>query len=374
MEFITSQDKRTRIGRSIAKVFFFLLSLYTFLTSIDLMSVAFKLAGKAFAEGLLHTTSDPLAALIIGFLATAIVQSSSSTTSIAVGLVAAGTIPLRLAVPIIMGANIGTTVTNTIVSIGHITRRGEFRRAFSAATVHDFFNIMAVIVIFPIELMWHPVERGALFLEGIFEGFGGFHLVSPLKMIVRPVTGGLADLFPHMIPLLILALLALFFSLAQMVRLMRGFIFARVEGFFDRVLFRNDLAGFVLGWFLTATVQSSSATTSLIVPLAGTGVLSLRKIFPYTLGANLGTTVTAILASFATGNPAAITVAFSHMVFNILGMAIFYPGKAVPIWMADKAGDLTTRSRRSATIIIVFYSCLVLIPLMYVIVRARSGG
>ncbi|MBN1825423.1 MAG: Na/Pi symporter [Candidatus Eisenbacteria bacterium] len=374
MEIPAAEHHRAEPWRSIFPPVFFLCALYLFLASIDLMSVAFKLAGKEFAEHLLHTTSDPLAALLIGFLSTAIVQSSSSTTSIAVGLVAAGTLPLRLAVPIIMGANIGTTVTNTIVSIGHVTRRGEFRRAFAAATVHDFFNILAVLVIFPIEMLWHPVERTALFLEKIFEGFGGIHMVSPLKAVVRPVTEGLAGVFPHTILLLIIALIALFFSLSQMVRIMRGFVFARVEGFFDRVLFRNDAAGFLLGWLLTATVQSSSATTSLVVPLAGTGVLSLRKIFPYTLGANLGTTITAILASFATGNPVAITVAFSHMVFNIMGMLIFYPGKAVPLWMARKAGDLASRSGRSAIIIIVFYACLVLVPLFYVIARVRSGG
>ena len=359
---------------SILQGLLFIGILYVFLASIDLMSVAFKLAGKGFAEGLVHTTSDPLAGLIIGFLATAIVQSSSSTTSIAVGLVAAGTIDLRLAIPIIMGANIGTTVTNTIVSMGHVTRRHEFQRAFAAATVHDIFNVIAVIAIFPLELLFHPVEKTAKLFERVFEGFGGIHLVSPLKMIIRPVTHQVSELVHHPALLLIIALLLLFFSLTQMVRIMRGLVLVRVESLFDRVLFRNDFAGFMLGWLLTATVQSSSATTSLVVPLAGTGVLSLRKIFPYTLGANIGTTVTAILASFATGSLAAITVGFSHLAFNCMGMVLFYPLKAVPIWLATRAGEIAGRSARSTVFVLITYVLLYSIPVTYLIVRIRSGG
>jgi sodium-dependent phosphate cotransporter len=141
----------------------------------------------------------------------------------------------------------------------------------------------------------------------------------------------------------------------------------RLERLFDRVLFRNDLASFGLGLVTTATVQSSSATTSLVVPLAGTGVLSLRQIYPYTLGANVGTTVTALLASFATGSPAAVTVALAHLSFNLLGIAIFYPLAAVPIWLAMKTGELAGRSRKHSIVVITIYILLHIIPIMYVV-------
>jgi sodium-dependent phosphate cotransporter len=117
---------------------------------------------------------------------------------------------------------------------------------------------------------------------------------------------------------------------------------------------------------VTATVQSSSATTSLIVPLAGTGVLSLRQIFPYTLGANVGTTITAILASFSTGSPAAVTVAFAHLSFNILGIAIYYPLKALPLWLAKYAGRIAARSKRNSAAAIVLFVALIFLPLLYV--------
>ncbi len=352
----------------------FLAALYVFFLSIDMMSASFKLLGAGFAERLMHTAEDPIAGLLIGLLVTSLVQSSSFTTSLTVGLVAAGTVPLRVAVPILMGANIGTTVTNTIVSLGHVTRRSEFERAFAAGTVHDFFNVLAVLVLFPLEQLFHPIEQVAMFLEELFIGFGGVQFTSPLKTIVKPSTDAVKELLPHGLMLLALALGLLFLSLTQMVKVMRRLVMTRVERFFSRLLFRNDGASFTLGWILTTTVQSSSVTTSLVVPLVGTGVLTLRQIFPYTLGANLGTTVTAILASFCTANPAAITVAFAHMTFNIFGIAIFYPLKALPMGLATRIGRVASRSSRSAMVIVVVYVVAHIIPILYILRSYLAGG
>jgi len=349
------------------RVLYFLALLYLFFSSIELMSAAFKMGGRGLAEQLLNTASDPVAGLLVGFLATSLIQSSSTTTTIVVGLVAAGTLPIGLAVPIVMGANIGTTTTNTIVSIGHVTRSGEFERAFAAATVHDFFNVLAAVTILPLEILFHPVERSAVFLQGLFAGAGGMSLASPLKLIVSPLADVVTGLLPRTLPLVILALVLLFVALRGMMKFMQGVVLQRLEGLFDRVLFRNDLASFGLGVVTTASVQSSSATTSLVVPLAGTGVLSLRQIFPYTLGANVGTTVTAILASFATGSPAAVTVALAHLTFNMFAIAIYYPLKALPLGLARKWGELAARSKVSTAGVFTVYAALHLIPLLYII-------
>ena len=144
--------------------------LYLFLLSISLMGAAFKGFGKGFAENLIQTTSNPFVGLFIGILATSLVQSSSTTTSITVGLVAAGGLDVTRAIPIIIGANIGTSVTNTLVSVGHISRPEEFKRAFSAATVHDFFNLIAVVIIFPIQLATNFLGRAAAFLADLGGG------------------------------------------------------------------------------------------------------------------------------------------------------------------------------------------------------------
>ena len=351
---------------TVLRIVFFFFLLYLFFTSIELMSTAFKMAGRGFAEQLINMVSDPVAGLILGFVATGLIQSSSTTTTIVVGLVASGTLSIELAVPLIMGANIGTTTTNTLVSMGHVTRPAEFERAFAASTVHDFFNVLAALTILPIEMAFHPVQKMAVVLQGAFAGAGGMNLASPLKAVVKPLTDIIAGIIPHTIPLAILGLAALFLALQQMMKVMRGAFLSRLESLFNRVLFRNDAASFTLGMVATASVQSSSATTSLIVPLAGTGVLSLRQIFPYTLGANIGTTITAILASFSTGSPAAVTVAFAHLSFNILGIAVYYPLKALPMWLATKAGKLAARSRRSTAVVVGIYVALIFLPLLYV--------
>jgi sodium-dependent phosphate cotransporter len=357
---------RTSVARTILKVLFFLAMLYLFFFSIELMSTAFKMAGRGFAETLIETVSDPIAGLVLGFLATSLIQSSSTTTTIVVGLVASGQLPIGLAIPIVMGANIGTTTTNTLVSMGHVTRLGEFERAFAASTVHDFFNILAAVTLLPLEVIFHPIERVATVLEHMFEGAGGLSLASPLKAAVGPPAEFVAELIPVELILVVIALSILFTALQQMMKLMRGAVLKRLESLFDRILFRNDAASFGLGMVATAAVQSSSATTSLVVPLAGTGVLSLRQIFPYTLGANVGTTITAILASFATGSPAAVTVALAHLTFNIMGIAIFYPIARLPIWMAEAVGRLAAKSRKSSATVIIIYIILHIIPILYV--------
>lgn len=330
------------------------------------MSSAFKMAGRGFAEHLIEMVSDPVAGLLLGFVATGIIQSSSTTTTIVVGLVASGALSIELAVPVIMGANIGTTTTNTLVSMGHVTRPAEFQRAFAASTVHDFFNVLSAATILPLEILFHPVQRVAVFLQALFQDVGGMSVASPLKTLLRPVSDLVTGAVPHTVPLVILALAGLFFALHQMIRVMRGAVLLRLESLFDRVLFRNDAASFSLGMVATASVQSSSATTSLIVPLAGTGVLTLRQIYPYTLGANVGTTITAILASLSTGSPAAVTVALAHLTFNLMGISIFYPLSVIPISLATKAGKLAARSRKSAILVIALYISLIFLPLLYV--------
>ncbi len=148
-------------GQTALRILTVLGLLYVFLLSITMMGSAFKLFGKGFAEALIRGCTNPFAGLFIGVLATGLIQSSSTTTSLVVGFVGGGVLPLQFAVPLIMGANIGTTITNLLVSFGFVTRREDFRRAFAGATVHDFFNICSVIVLFPLELRFHIIQKAA---------------------------------------------------------------------------------------------------------------------------------------------------------------------------------------------------------------------
>ncbi len=358
---------------------FFLLFLYLFFISIELIGAAFKGFGKGFAERLISTTSNPFVGLFIGVLATSIAQSSSLTTSILVGMVAAGTISVRNAIPVIMGANIGTTVTNTLVAMGHITRKQEFRKAFNGALVHDFFNSLSVLILLPLHLLSQLImgkgflQFAAEGLANVFENVGGTKFASPLKMVTGPTIRILRDhLFPAVlrpffgsdagsvklgILTLICALILLFLALKYMTKFMKSALMIKVENLFDAYLFKTAIRAFAVGMLLTAVVQSSSVTTSLVVPLVGAGILTIEQVFPYVLGANLGTTITAMLASLAMGSKAAITVAFAHLCFNISGSIIWYPLRRVPIAMAGKMAEIATKSRKLAIayLIVVFY-------------------
>ena len=364
---LTIQGKPSPI-RVIGGVIYFLFLLLLFFVSIELMGTTFEMfGGRGLADQLLSFASNPVSGLLIGFLATSLVQSSSTTTTMVVIMVGAGTIDIGLAVPIVMGANIGTTTTNTIVSIGHVTRPAEFERAFAASTVHDFFNVLAAFTLLPVEVYFHPIERTAVRLQGMFaDAAGGVGWDSPLKALRDPPADFIAGMVTNPFVLLILALALLLLALRGLLVLMRGAVLERLSGLFDRVLFRNDAASFALGVAATATVQSSSATTSLIVPLAGTGVLSLRQIFPYTIGANIGTTITAILASLGTGSEAAMIVALAHLTFNVFAVLIFYPLKALPIWLATGWGAFAARSKAGTATVLSVYVALHVIPLAFI--------
>ena len=364
---LTIQGKPSPI-RVIGGVIYFLFLLLLFFVSIELMGTTFEMfGGRGLADQLLSFASNPVSGLLIGFLATSLVQSSSTTTTMVVIMVGAGTIDIGLAVPIIMGANIGTTTTNTIVSLGHVTRPAEFERAFAASTVHDFFNVLAAFTLLPVEVYFHPIERTAVRLQGMFaDAAGGVGWDSPLKALRDPPADFIAGMVTNPFVLLILALALLLLALRGLLVLMRGAVLERLSGLFDRVLFRNDAASFALGVAATATVQSSSATTSLIVPLAGTGVLSLRQIFPYTIGANIGTTITAILASLGTGSAAAMIVALAHLTFNVFAVVVFYPLKALPIWLATGWGAFAARSKAGTATVLSVYVALHVIPLAFI--------
>jgi len=332
--------------KTILKILGVVCALYLFLVGIKGLSIGIKHLGGDFAKTVIETTSNSFVALFIGIISTAIFQSSSTTTSLIVGMVGGGALTLSGAIPMIMGANIGTTITNMLVSMGHINRSNEFRRAFAAATVHDFFNVIAVIILFPLEMMFGILEKSAVGLGNLFFGKVTtdevFH--SPIKTAVEWGSDHLDALSSgNNVLLIVISVLLTFSMLFSIVKILRSLVLNKVEVFFDRYFFRSAITAFSFGVILTILVQSSSITTSTIIPLAGAGVLTLRQIYPFTLGANIGTTVTALLASL-TLNVTAMVAAFSHLFFNIFGILLIYLNpflRDIPMklskWIADVA-------------------------------------
>ena len=339
-----------KIYQTYLKIIGVVLSLYLFLVGIKGLSSGIKNLGGDFAKEIMNTTSDPFIALFIGILATTLFQSSSTTTSLIVGMVSGGAITLSGAIPMIMGANIGTTVTNTIVSIGHINRGNEFKRAFAASTVHDFFNIIAVLILFPLEIAFGLIQKSATGLGTLLFGTISTDEVfkSPIKTAIKWGSKHLESLsFDSNGLFILLSVLLTFLMLYSIVKLLRSLVLDNIKKYFDKYIFKTAFRAILFGIVLTIMVQSSSITTSTIVPLAGAGVVTLRQLYPFTLGANIGTTVTALLASL-TLNVTAMVASFAHLFFNIFGILIIFLNpilKEIPLKLANWMADISLKNK-----------------------------
>lgn len=316
-------------------------ALYFLLVGVGLVGAGFKVlsGGADGAERIFSFATDPVLGVILGILGTTLVQSSSTVTSVIVGLVAGG-LPVAVAVPMVMGANMGTTVTNTIVSLGNLREGSAFRRSFAAATVHDFFNLLSIIIFLPLEVAFHPLERLAGAAAAILPGGAGPGGFNPVDVVTRPAVDGIlevAGLLGGKVGGGVAVAAGIFLVVGAVVRLgavLKRNMTARAVRLVDGALGRGPFAAILTGLAVTVLVQSSSTTTSLVVPLAGAGVLTLRQVYPFTLGANVGTCVTALLAATAVAGDLrifALQIALVHLIYNLAGVTLF---TAVP-WVRD---------------------------------------
>ena len=336
------------------------LSVVFFLFSLQLIGGSIASLGRGFADYTIRATENPFIGLFIGLLSTAILQSSSTTTTIAVAAVASGTLNLQGAIPIIMGANIGTTLTSTIVAMGYIAKSGEFRKAVSAGTVHDFFNILMVFILFPLEYSYHILERASIKIT-TWIGVGSVDSTQSVKFglgLFKGANEWLVDTLGAVVSLL-LAFFILFYCIKFISKLLYNLLIGRARERFRTAIFKNKLWSFGWGLVFTSIIQSSSLTTSLIVPLVATGKVGLKRAFQFILGANIGTTITALLAA-TFQSEAAINLAIVHLLFNLIGVIIFLfiPFmSSIPVYLAKKLGLFTLRLRIAgfAYILIAFF-------------------
>lgn len=347
--------------------------LFVFFLGVKGLGDGFRLLGEDVITTFFAATENPFIGIVVGLLATTLVQSSSVTTAMIVGLVAApeNPLPLANAVPMVMGANIGTTVTATIVSLAHIGRRDEFERAFPVAVCHDVFNYLAVLILLPLEMTTGYLRHLAGACSAFLSGVGGFEYQSPLREAVSlgfsPVITLAETLFSgdgiRSLFLIVVGGFFIFFSLFLFVKVMRSAMHSRVERVLNSALGSKAAVLIPVGVLVTVMVQSSSITTSLLVPLGGAGLLRLEQAFPITIGANIGTTVTALLAALAVSGPnagAGLEIALVHLFFNLSGLLIIYPVqmiRRVPLRLSRGLSRLALRSRRLTVlwIVLIFY-------------------
>ena len=357
--FLAWNETAVRLGLTL----FFL---YLFLVGVKSLEKGISSFGSDLVDQVFSSVANPIAGLAAGVLATVLVQSSSVTTATIVGLVGAGVLPVETAVPMVMGANIGTTVTNTLASLGHVRQSAYFQRAFAAATVHDYFNLLSVAILLPLEVAFGLISRIANSLASLVGdilpevGSGS----SPIKSAINAPVSWMADTIESLgwsgaegAILLGVGIGLIFLALWMITRQMKAVMSGRIENAINGVLSRGAGAGaFLVGLAMTVAVQSSSITTSILVPLVAAGVLTLRNAFPVTLGANLGTTVTALLASIAADSSDALVIALAHVTFNILGILIFYPWprlRRIPIMLAERTGEAAVKRKSVVAVYVI---------------------
>ncbi len=333
----------------LVKLVVIFVSILLFLLSIDLMGGSIGAIAGDITQNLSQVTSNPFIGLFIGLLSTALLQSSSTTTSIAVAAVASGAISLQNAIPIVLGANIGTTITSTITSMSYISKQKEFRKAVAAGTSHDFFNILTVLILFPIEAKYHFLENSSAFISSFLpvgsaevntgETYGFSSLFDTSTSWIVGALGPIVSLLLGK---------ALLFSCIKLIsKWLYKILIGKTKDQFEKVVFRNKYRAFGWGLVITSLAQSSSLTTSLIVPLVATGKVKIKKAFQFIMGANIGTTITALLAAIFQSE-AAISLAIVHLLFNLIGVVLFFllPYlSGFPVYLAKKMGIMTMKAR-----------------------------
>ncbi|TMW63321.1 hypothetical protein Poli38472_002262 [Pythium oligandrum] len=352
--------KKTTTEKVLWSLFYFILalaSLYFFLVAVKLIGEGFTLALGCETKGAFDFADNPIAGLMIGTISTALIHSSSTVTSITVALVGTGGLTIRQGVYVIMGANIGTCVTCIMVAFGQVGDRKQFERAMAAATVHDMYNIWSVIVMFPLEIIAHPLEEISKAMSNAKTDGGAFS--SPFDLIVNPLTSkiisvdkstiykvasgtveckddqsflkggvfkgkGLSDGSVGAI-VVVMGFLILVVALLSLVHMLSKVFKGPSKRVVSKMLNYNGYINILVGTAITFAVHSSTVVTSTLTPMAGLGVITLEQVYPLVIGANLGTTGTALLASLVTGKSDSVAIALVHFWFNVFGILLFYP-------------------------------------------------
>jgi sodium-dependent phosphate cotransporter len=342
----------------VKNAFYLLIGLFLFLLAIDLIGNSFKLLNKEVVESILQLTSNPFIGLFIGLLITALIQSSSTSTSMVVAIVASGSIGLSEAIPMIMGANVGTTLTSTLVSLSFITKKEEFRKALSAGVVHDFFNILVVAILFPLEYYYGLLTNLSSSISTLIVGnnYGSIQSEYGYSVFTRPIIDWITGLFPFPIILSILAFAILALSIKVISKILYKTITGGSKEVLQRYFFGGPYRSFLWGAAITAGIQSSSVTTSVIVPFVATRKIKLKQAFTFIMGANVGTTLTALIAA-TFKSEAAISIALVHLLFNLFGVLIFLPFpfiRKIPVNLARNFGRRANDARILGFVYIIF--------------------
>lgn len=371
METAPLPSSNQKIWSNLRIALFIIGALLLFLLSLDLMISSLQHLGRGAAETILLATSNPFTGLFIGLLITAMLQSSSTTTALVVAFVASGAISLQNAIPVIMGANIGTTITAMIVSLGFINRKKEFKRAVAAGSFHVFFNMLTAVILFPLEYNYG-------LLSNLSQDVAQYFFTPSAQSAgprLHPWNGfdPLIDFFLRISPtpfiVAALALVLLFVSILMFRKLISDLLKARSPEAFSRFFFRSPWKSFGWGLLTTAAIRSSTITTSVVVPIVAKRIASLKQAAPFIMGANVGTTITAFIAAAMQGNTvSALSIAIAHFLFNFIGVLLFLPLpllREIPLYLSNGLGKITLKYRLAGFFFLVLTFFFIPFTLIY---------
>ena len=309
-----------------------------FLFGMNLMGDSLeKAAGMKMQKIIESLTGNLIKGVLVGALVTAVIQSSSATTVIVVGFVSAGIMTLKQAAGVIMGANIGTTVTAHILRLNDVSSDNFFLSFFKPG------NLMFVLIIVGMLLIYLAKNQSKKDSGGIFVG--------------------LALIFAGM-----------------------GFMSDGLKGI-DKTIFQSlfafcanmPLLGILIGTVVTAIIQSSSASVGILQAVASTGAITLGGAIPIILGQNIGTCVTAILSSMG-ATKTAKKASVLHLTFNLLGTILFVIGifficpYVVPGWTNLMNGSVNSGSIADFHTIFNVTTTIILLPFAGLLVKLIGGS
>jgi solute carrier family 34 (sodium-dependent phosphate cotransporter) len=357
--------------------------IYLLICGVNILSRGFRdLSGDA-AHTMFAFAGNPWVGLSVGILATVLAQSSTATTAIAITAVGSGALPIRGAIPIILGANVGTTVTCTLVALTFAGNRDQFRRALAASTIHDMYNLLALAIFFPLELIFHPLEHLSGHLTNWLYGISWLPDPSRFNIVrtlTRPVVDAVSTATSHLSEALgplftiVIGAAVIMVAVLYLSKMLKTLMVGKARDSLTKVVGGNPYVAMAAGTGVTVVTQSSTVTNSILVPFAGVGALTPKQVYPVTLGANLGTTLTGLLAAFAVNGPYAkvgLQAAFVHLVYNVLAIIVIFVIpvlRPVPLWCAETLARVAVE--RKWVVALYLIAVFIVLPALVIILAA----
>ncbi len=306
------------------KALLFLVLLISFTIFLDLLVQSIEFNPEDYKKYLKKTNHLFFLAFFFGIIATAIVQSSSAITTLAVAMVAKGDLELGHAIPIVIGSNIGTTITPFIFSFVHSEKRGQFKRALAVAFSHNIFNVLTAILLIFFEFQFGFLSHISTWLGHItYTSMGNNSLLPFFKDgFLKPISVYIIRLIGISWITAIIGFTGMYLSIKGFVKFFTSKNLDQDSTIVNKYIFAQGYKTFFTGLISTAVVHSSSATISILQSFISSYKINTRKAFYFIVGANIGTTFTALLAGLF-NKETALCLAFAHFLFNLIGALTF---------------------------------------------------